>query len=357
MCLLYVVYSKLMVRTWVLVHGTLHALSFAFTQDMHVSVYDTHSLSCCVVLKRKRSRSSASSGDIPFCTAEKRTMDEYMKMKMDLERQDMKCVRNKCDRAIRLFYANTLSRLIRLLEPHLEAVKKAANRYLQLGLHEDEEHVKRCEIQSTESVDELLSRMSVEAKWGSTCFLQQAVDAIPAKALEREVAEAILSHYNLHLVTYKKATLLKDEIDKRKESENKDESRQVVTKSELALLEITSSKSLSEFTYEDCHHLQVHILSQTYGIPAEKISCLKAVDINSTTVTFCIPNGFTYVIMQRSTQLETVWILLELDVIEVAISGFTFKPSVDCFLTLLRESKSFTADLLGVTEVRLLSVE
>ena len=151
--------------------------------------------------------------------------------------------------------------------------------------------------------------------------------------------------------------MLKDDIDKRKESENKDEGRQVVAESELALLEITSSKSLSEFTCEDCHHLQVRILSQTFGIPAEKISCLKAVDIKSTTVTFRIPNGFTYVIMQRSTQLEAVWILLDLYVIEVAISGFTFKPTVDCFLILLRESKSFTADLLGVTEVRLLSVE
>ena len=326
-------------------------ISSTRTQDLHFSVYDTHSLSCRVVLKRKRSRSSASSGDFPSCPAEKRTMDEYMKMKMDLVRQDMKSLRTKCDRAIRLFYHNATSRIIRLLEPHLDEVKKAANFYLRLGLHEGEEQVKRSDIQSAESVSDLLSQMSIEAKWNDTSFLQQAVDAIPPKALEREVAEAILSHYNLHLNTYEKATLLKDDIDKRKESENKDEGRQVVAESELALLEITSSKSLTDFTYEDCHHLQVRVLSQTFGIPAEKISCLKAVDIKSTTVTFRIPNGFTYVIMQRSTQLETVWILLELDVIEVAMSGFTFKPSVNCFLTLLRESKPFTADLLGVTEV------
>ena len=57
--------------------------------------------------------------------------------------------------------------------------------------------------------------------------------------------------------------------------------------------------------------------------------------------------------MQRTTQLETVWVLLELDIIEVAISGFTFKPSVECFLTLMKGCRLFTADLLGVTEVRL----
>ena len=199
--------------------------------------------------------------------------------------------------------------------------------------------------------------MSIETKWDNTCFLQQAIDAIPTKAREREVAEAILSHYNLHLAIYEKATLLKDDITKKKESENKDEGRQVVAEGELVPLEITSSKSLAEFTCEDCHHLQVRILSQTFGIPAEKINCLEAVERKSTTVTFCIPNGFTYVIMQRSTHLETIWILLELDVIEVAISGFTFKPSMGCFLTLLKESKPFTADLLGVTEVWLPSVD
>ena len=147
------------------------------------SVYGTLSLSCCVVLRRKRSRSSASSGDFPSCPAEKRTMDEYMKMKMDLVRQDMKSLRTKCDRAIRLLYHNATSRIIRLLEPHLDEVKKAANFYLQLGLHEDEEQVKRSDVQSAESVSELLSRMSIEAKWDNTSFLQQAVDAIPLRPL------------------------------------------------------------------------------------------------------------------------------------------------------------------------------
>ena len=68
-------------------------------------------------------------------------------------------------------------------------------------------------------------------------------------------------------------------------------------------------------------------------------------------VIFLVPNSFIYVIMQHTTRLETVWTLLELDVIEVAISGFTFKPTVGCFMALLRGSKPFTADLLGVTEV------
>ena len=254
-----------------------------------------------VALKRKQSRSFASSVDTPCCPAEKKTMDEYMKMRMDLEKQDLKCVHAKSDRAIRLFYANALSRIIRLLEPHLDALKMAANIYLQLGLHEGQ--VERSDVESAESVSTLLGRMSIEAKWGNTCFLQQAVDAIPTKA--REVAQTILSHYNLHLAIYEKATLLKDDIAKKKESENKDEGRQVVAESQLVPMEITSSKSLTEFTCKDCHHLQVRILSQTFGIPAEKINCLEAVERKSTTVTFCIPNGFTYIIMQCSTQFLT----------------------------------------------------
>ena len=283
----------------------------------------------------------------------KRTIDEYRKMKEDLERQDMKSVYAKCDRAIRLFYANAISRIKRLLEPHLCAVKDAAIMYLQLGLHEEEKCVKPCDVQSAESISELLSRMSVEANWESTCFLQQAVDAIPAKAIEREIAEAILSHYNLHLAIYAKATLLKDNLA-RKEKSGKGEEKQVAACAELITLEITSSKSLANFTCEDCHHIQIRILSAAFGIPADKIICHDAEERQSTTVMFLIPNRFIYIIMQRSTQLETVWVFLELDIIEVAIAGFTFRPSKSCFLTLLQGSKSFTADLLRVTEVRLL---
>ena len=270
-------------------------------------------------------------------------------MKMDLVKQDMKSVHAKCDRAIRLLYANALKRLVPLLKPHLNEVKDAAIIYLQAGLHEGEEYVKTCDVQSAKSISELLSRMST--KWNTTCFLEQAVDAIPAKAIEREVAEAILSHYNLHLAIYEKATLLKDDLAK-KESQNGDENKQILGTTELVPLELTSFKSLAEFTCEDCHHLQVRFLSQVIGIPAEKIICLDAVERQSTTVTFLVPSGFTYIIMQRTTQLETVWILLELSIIEVAISGFTFKPTMGCFLTLLRGGKPFTADLLRVTEVR-----
>lgn len=280
-------------------------------------------------------------------------MDEYMKMKMDLERQDMKCVRAKGDQAIRLFYANALSRIVRLLEPHLHAVIDAADTYLQLGLHEEEEIVKQCDVKSAESISELLNQMSVKAKWDCTTFLQQAVDAIPAKAIEREVAEAILSHYNLHLAIYEKATLLKDNLTKKKQTESGDEGQQVLASTELVSMELTSSKPLAEFTCEDCHDLQIRIVSKAIGIPAEKIICHDAVECQSTTVTFLVPNRFTCLIMQRTTQLETVWVLLELDIIEVAILGFTFKPSIRCFLKLLRGSKPFTADLLGVTEVRL----
>ena len=326
------------------------------THGVHVFVHETLPLYLNVVFNRKRSRSSASSGEIPCCVAEKRTMDEYMKMKMDLEVQDVKSMQGErnCERMIRLLYANVLKRLTRLLQPHLDAVKDAADTYIQLSLHEEEEYVKPCDIQLANSIGELLSRMSVKAKWDRTTFLEQAVDAIPAKALEREVAEAILSHYNFHLAIYEKATLLKDHLTKKKSGKGK--GKQVAATIELVPVEITSSKALAEFTCEDCHRLQVRILSESIGIPAEKIICLDVVERQSTTVTFLVPNDFTYIIIQSIAHLETVWVLLELDVIELAITGFTFKPSVSCFLTLLKGSKPFIADLLQVTEVRLWKV-
>lgn len=275
---------------------------------------------------------------------------------MGLEIQNVKSIKGLCDpgRAIRLLYANTLRRLMRLLRPHLVAVKEAADTYIQLGLPEQEEHVTLCDIQSAESVSELLGRMSVKATWESTCFLQQAVDEIPAKTIEREVAEMILSHYNHHLAIYNEVTPLKDELAERKKSECVPDGNAA---KQLVPVEITSSKSYNQFTCGDCCRLLVDIVTnnQAYGIPKERISCLKAAERKSTTVIFLVPSQYSHTIMQRSSQLLTVWILLELGVIEVAIPGiFTFIPSVQYFLTLLSSSggRTFTDDLLRVTEVR-----
>ena len=167
---------------------------------------------------------------------------------------------------------------------------------------------------------------------------------------KREVAEAILSHYRHHLIIYEETTLMKDYLSKRKKSESGDDGKAI---KQPVPVEITSSTSYTKFTCRDCRRLQVHILSQAYGIPEEKITCLKAEECKSTTVTFLIPGRYIHTIMQHSSQLGTVWTMLELDVIEVTIPGvFTFIPSVQCFLTLLRGGKTFTDDLLGATEVR-----
>ena len=105
--------------------------------------------------------------------------------------------------------------------------------------------------------------------------LQQVVEAIPTKGIKREIAEAILLHYSLHLAIYERATLLKGDLTKKKDSEDRDEGKQVVatTGHEFILIQLTLSKSFAEFTCENCHCLQAHLLSQAYGIPAEKVIC------------------------------------------------------------------------------------
>ena len=277
-------------------------------------------------------------------------------MKMDLANQDEKCLQPKCDshRAIKLLYANALRRIIKLLESYLDEVKVAAGIYLDLDLCE-QENSETVDLQMAESVGNLLSSMKVTKLWDSTTFLCQAVDSIPAKAIEREVAEAILSHYDLHLTIYKRATLLKDDLARRSESDGDDEGTTAVATKTLVPLEITSAVSVTTFKCEDCHDIQARLLSAMYGIPENEIICRKAEERKSTTVTFLIPSQHVYGIMQHSTQLETVWVLLEMGIIEVSIPGvFTFSPSVRCFLSLLTKRKAFTVDLLRVTEVGVL---
>ena len=300
---------------------------------------------------------SSTSSDDPLSPAEKKRLDNCLKMKMDLAIQDVKSLHPKCDsqRAMKLLYANALKRIIELLEPYLDKAKVAADIYLHLGLCEQEDSVKTLDLQKAESVSDLLSSMKVKESWDSTTFLHQAVDSIPAKAIEREVAEAILSHYDLHLTIYERATLLKDDLARRSESDGDDEGTTAVSTKNLVPIETTSAISVTTFKCEDCHDLQVRLLSATYGIPENEIICRKAEERKSTTVTFLIPSQHVYAIMRHSAQLETVWILLEMGIIEVSIPGvFTFSPTVRCFLSLLTKRKAFTVDLLRVTEVRVL---
>ena len=274
-----------------------------------------------------------------------------MAIKMDLLAQDMSDLRSESDPEviIKLLYGNALATISNLLEPHLKEVKKAAGRFHHLGLH----HVSAGEdiIESADSIDSLLRQMSVTGMWHETRFLRKAIASIPHSAPERGVAEAIRFHYDQHLAIYKRATLLKDAIPK--EPGTEDEAKLPVESTELVPLKITSQKDFDSFSCEDCYILQVQGLKKAYGIPEEKIICREVEDGHSTTVTFMIPCQYVHYVIQHSDRLDTIWILLELDIIEVSIPGvFTFIPSVGSFLLQLRVRKPFTADLLGVTEVR-----
>ena len=198
-----------------------------------------------------------------------RQLLKYTNLKMDLKIKDISDLMSESDpmRSIMLLYANTLAAITRLLEPHLQAVKEEAVRYHQLGLHQgmSEEST----IRSANSLDDVLRQMSVTEMWSDTRFLSQAVGAIPASALEREVVEDILSHYNLHLAIHERATQLDDALAK--QSESKEEGKAPEEDTGLIRLKIPRWQSMFGFTWENCYHLQAYILSKAYCIPKQKI--------------------------------------------------------------------------------------
>ena len=304
-------------------------------------------------LSRKRRRlSTKSSEDLAVQQpVAKKCLHDYTDLKMDLLAQDIADLHSESDPSdiIRLLYSNFLTRIAKLLTPHFTDVKIAADNHCQLCLHK--EAVAEGAIASAESVDGLFSVMSVKRMWDNTRFFRKVVAAIPESAPERQAAEGILLHYNTHLAIYERATLLRDALAKER---NIDEKRTGSNEEDkLTPLKITSAKPIGGFTSEDCYRIQARVLSTAYHIPQEKIICQDADESCSTTITFLVPSEYIHDIVQCSTQLSTVWVFLELDIIEMSIPGvFTFIPSVGCFLSLLRGSKPFTADLFGVTEVR-----
>ena len=301
--------------------------------------------------RKRRKLSNKSSDDLAVQqSVAKKCLHDYTDLKMDLLAQDIADLHSESDPSdiIKLLYSNFLTRIAKLLTPHFAEVKIAADNHCQLGLHKVS--VAEGAIASAESVDGLFSVMSVKRMWDNTRFFRKIVAAIPESAPERQAAEGILFHYNMHLAIYERATLLRDALAKEPKI---DEKRMGSNEDKLIPLKITSAKPIGGFTSEDCYRIQARVLSTAYHIPQEKIICQDADESRSTTVTFLVPCQYIHDIVQCSTQLPTVWVFLELDIIEVSIPGvFTFIPSVGCFLSLLRGSKTFTADLLGVTEVK-----
>ena len=197
---------------------------------------------------------------------------------------------------IKLLYDNAITKISDLLEPHLKAVKKEAGRFLHLGLH----HVALTEdiIESADSVDSLLKQMSVTGMYDQTRFLRKAIDAIPYSSPEQGIAEAVLSHYHVHLGIYERSTLLKDTLTKT--SESVEEVQASTEGKKLVPLKITSAKAFDSFSCEDCCILQARGLSETYGIPEEEIICHAVEERKSTTVTFMIPHQYVHDVIQHS---------------------------------------------------------
>ena len=197
---------------------------------------------------QKRPRSSTQSSEdceLQHSVA-KKCLPDYTATKMDLLAQDISDLRSESDPKviIKLLYGNALATISDLLEPHLKTVKKAACRFNRLGLH----HVTVGEdiIESAVSIDSLMSRMSVGGMWDQTRFLRKAIASIPHSAPQRGIAEAILSHYHLHLAIFERSTLLKDALTK--ESESEDEVGAATEANKLVPLQITSSKAFDYFS-------------------------------------------------------------------------------------------------------------
>ena len=202
---------------------------------------------------------------------DQKRLHDYMALKSDHLAQDISDLHSESDPevVIKLLYGNALATISDLLKPHLKEVKKAAVRFHHLSLH----HVAVGEdiIESADSIDSLMSRMSVKRMWDQTRFLKRAIGSIPHSAPERDVAQAILLHYDQHLAIYRRATLLRNPLTK--ESESKEDVEASTEANKLVPLKITAPKAFDSFSSEDCYILQVQGLKAAFGIPEEKIIC------------------------------------------------------------------------------------
>ena len=272
---------------------------------------------CYILAEQSRNHrrlSAKSSEDLAMqpSVARKFLLD-YTDLKMDLLAQDIADLHSESDPSviIQLLYCNFLTRIAKLLTPHFAEVKIAADNHCQLGLHK--ETVAEGAIASAESVDGLFSVMSVKRMWNNTRFFRKVVAAIPESTAERQVAEGILLHYNMHLAIYERAMLLRDALAK----ETKMDEKRMGSNEEDKLIPLknTSAKPISGFTSEDCYRIQARILSTAFDIPQEKIICQDADESRSTTevrdIALCLV-CFTLAFSTLLNTLITVYIVIAL---------------------------------------------
>ena len=215
---------------------------------------------------------------------------------------------------LKSLYVGPYTIIVQLLNPHLTKTQEIVNQLISLGRIEDK---KSEEVNQRNSVAELSKYLELDKKWNDLSCLYNLISClyVPNKEMYHEAFE-LLDHYNEHLIAYRYVIAA---VKKRLKALRR--SSCPPPKEGMIKVEITVRDSISELTYKDCLDLWRMILVEGAGIPRDEIIWGSARTTQSTTVTFYVSQVYKQAIIVTVTRGSTLWAMLDLGVIKVAIPG------------------------------------
>ena len=212
--------------------------------------------------------------------------------------------------AIRSLYFNAYTHLIQILSPSFSGIKTVALDAVRM------QQVPATEVEVKQSRDlrALFECLEVDKNWNDINFLDVAIRSLPPKASkEKEAARLVVNQYKSYLRAYTKAMSIKEgkRVFPRKRSREE----------KLAVTEITVDKDINEYTCQDCLDLWIWFLINALEIPEDRIQFCEARPGNSTTLVFMLPQALTEGIKAKISRPNTVWVMKELSVLRVHITG------------------------------------
>ena len=251
------------------------------------------------------------------------------------------------ENAMKGLFFNTYSMLLCILRTCFDSIKASAldaARMQQVDATEEE-------VNQVQDLSALFRCLKIDRNWNELHFLEVAIICLPHEESEKkDAALLILNHYKSYLMAYQKATAIKEGKSEFELFPHKrgDEERWVVA-------EVTVDKNITDFTYGDCLELWKLFLIKALEIPKDCIAFCCARTGNSTTLVFKLAQTHTGDINEKLFKPAVVWVMKELGILRVNVSGMVdmdireILPNV--LIDSIREGLKSGVDFASLTKV------
>ena len=235
--------------------------------------------------------------------------------KMDIVSCDIdvfKCHKHPAE-AIRSLYFNTYNHLIRILRTHCSTIKSVA----VSAVHMKRVTATEDDVKQAQNLHALFACLEIDKKWDDLHFLDVVIMSLPAEASkEKEAAQLVIGQYKSYLTDYMKAVSIKEGKNALNFLQRKRgrEEKMVVT-------EITVDREIHEYTCYDLLDLWKLFLIENMEIPEDRIEYRHARVGNSTILIFKITHTYCEGIKEKLSKPAVVWVMKELGILRVCVSG------------------------------------